>query len=421
LSDQLLEAAAPADFLSRVQALDFGEVARLAGGVAVKRAKTEDDRDAFKVGRPSTYREEGVSWEGEVVRTPELAVSRAFMISAQSEDPESIGGQTSLGRYSPVMHGSTPVRIRDFTLEGKAIVEPIATDEPITLAAAPRRVVDPRHLLRRVREDEALREETGKPGTNFKQVTPENRKRINPIVRHYMKMAHPFTACVRDNTKRFGPERAKRICAVVKDMGAGTTKWRKGNASLKEVDDLVDRLLEAAGGDVEGVEALMLQQILLTEMSVDRRGNFHDDDGKFADKPGGMTNVDRAQQGIAADRAEGRTPDASDILGRYEAAAAQDRRERRAAARERTRQRQAAASAGGAPPGHVPVGSGTPPVKRGAVVTVKGHEGEQVVLKRSGNDAWIVSREEAERTRGRGLTGTKVSASSVQTIRVRAR
>lgn len=68
--------------------------------------------------------------------------------------------------------------------------------------------------------------EVGKPGTNWKQVTPGNRKKVSPLVNHYMKQAHPFTACVRDNTKRFGLERAQRICAVVKDMGRRTTKWR---------------------------------------------------------------------------------------------------------------------------------------------------------------------------------------------------
>lgn len=79
--------------------------------------------------------------------------------------------------------------------------------------------------------------EVGKPGTNFTQVSPEHRKKIQPIVRHYMGKPHPFGACVRDNTKRFGPERAKRICAVVKDMGEGTTKWRKGRMREERLAD----------------------------------------------------------------------------------------------------------------------------------------------------------------------------------------
>lgn len=106
----------------------------------------------------------------------------------------------------------------------------------------------------------------GKPGTNWKQVTPENRKKVGPLVRHYMKQAHPFTACVNDNTKRFGEDRAKRICAVVKDMGKRTTKWRKGgsgkvqeapaevdyDALVAEAwDDVIAPTLEAEGVTVE--------------------------------------------------------------------------------------------------------------------------------------------------------------------------
>ena len=59
-------------------------------------------------------------------------------------------------------------------------------------------------------------------------VTPADKKKLNGILDHYKGMAHPFTACVRDNTKRFGPEGAKKVCAVLKDLNEGTTKWRKG-------------------------------------------------------------------------------------------------------------------------------------------------------------------------------------------------
>lgn len=69
--------------------------------------------------------------------------------------------------------------------------------------------------------------EVGKPGTNWTQVTPEHRKKIAAIVNYYAKKPHPFTACVRDNRKRFGP-RTEQVCAVVKDMGRRSTKWRKG-------------------------------------------------------------------------------------------------------------------------------------------------------------------------------------------------
>lgn len=61
---------------------------------------------------------------------------------------------------------------------------------------------------------------------NFQRVTTGEKKKLRGLMRHYAKMKHPFTACVRDNTKRFGEARAKKICAVLKDLIKGTTKWR---------------------------------------------------------------------------------------------------------------------------------------------------------------------------------------------------
>ena len=65
-------------------------------------------------------------------------------------------------------------------------------------------------------------------------VTPSDRKKLAPLLRHYKRMAHPFTQCVKDNTKRFGLERAKAYCAVLKDLNEGTTKWRKGAKGAKK-------------------------------------------------------------------------------------------------------------------------------------------------------------------------------------------
>lgn len=61
---------------------------------------------------------------------------------------------------------------------------------------------------------------------NWQMVTPEERKKLSPLIAHYMKKPHPFSACVRDNTKRFGKERAERTCAVLKDVGKQGTGWR---------------------------------------------------------------------------------------------------------------------------------------------------------------------------------------------------
>jgi hypothetical protein len=89
------------------------------------------------------------------------------------------------------------------------------------------------------------------------QVSPTARKRINPIVQHYGKMAHPFTACVRDNTKRFGPERAKRICAVVKDMARGGTGWRGETKDSEAIYREAMRLADEALASLHRVEGIV--------------------------------------------------------------------------------------------------------------------------------------------------------------------
>jgi hypothetical protein len=96
--------------------------------------------------------------------------------------------------------------------------------------------------------------ETGKPGTNFKQVGPAAKKKLSGILRHYAKSAHPFTDCVRDNTKRFGEDRAKRICAVDKDLIRKTTHWRKGG---KKVTEELLSMVEAASARLAVVDETM--------------------------------------------------------------------------------------------------------------------------------------------------------------------
>lgn len=93
--------------------------------------------------------------------------------------------------------------------------------------------------------------------SNADRVSPEAKHKLSGILKHYAKMERPFTACVRDNRKRFGA-RAEAVCAVVKDIIWGTTKWRgkhnpagKGPhpvASMSEpilIDDEVANLLES--------------------------------------------------------------------------------------------------------------------------------------------------------------------------------
>lgn len=62
---------------------------------------------------------------------------------------------------------------------------------------------------------------------------PQKMAHLRYLVAYYRKKPHPFTQCVRDNEKRFGLERAKKICAVVKDIGEGGTDWREGPKKTK--------------------------------------------------------------------------------------------------------------------------------------------------------------------------------------------
>lgn len=64
---------------------------------------------------------------------------------------------------------------------------------------------------------------------NYQRVTPKEKKQLHGLLKYYANKKHPFEACVRDNTKRFGKDRAERICAVLKDIIRGTTKWRGKN------------------------------------------------------------------------------------------------------------------------------------------------------------------------------------------------
>lgn len=79
---------------------------------------------------------------------------------------------------------------------------------------------------------------------NYQRVTPGEKKKLKGLMAHYAKKPHPFTSCVNDNTKRFGKERAEKICAVLKDLIKGTTKWRgeerKKNLSESTMKELFE-------------------------------------------------------------------------------------------------------------------------------------------------------------------------------------
>lgn len=66
---------------------------------------------------------------------------------------------------------------------------------------------------------------------NWKLVSPASRAKLSGILSWARKQLHPFTACMRSKelaARVPDPMKRKRICAVMKDMALGTTKWRKG-------------------------------------------------------------------------------------------------------------------------------------------------------------------------------------------------
>lgn len=74
--------------------------------------------------------------------------------------------------------------------------------------------------------DEAIDSTIGFLFSEADTVGPHQRHQLRGLLRYYAKQAHPFRACVKDNTKRFGPGRVEKVCATLKDIIRGTTHWR---------------------------------------------------------------------------------------------------------------------------------------------------------------------------------------------------
>ena len=95
-----------------------------------------------------------------------------------------------------------------------------------------------------------------------KTVSPQARARLAGLLKYYAKKKHPFRACVKDNMKRFGPGRTEKVCATLKDLMMGTTKWRnnKGLAGSDNYsdnyvisDEVADLLLSISNEDLEDI------------------------------------------------------------------------------------------------------------------------------------------------------------------------
>lgn len=76
-----------------------------------------------------------------------------------------------------------------------------------------------------------LQKTPGPPGTDISRNQGKQFGPLKNLIAFYMKKKHPFTACVRDNRKRFGP-RAENVCAALKDIALQSTDWRNGNKNM---------------------------------------------------------------------------------------------------------------------------------------------------------------------------------------------
>lgn len=97
---------------------------------------------------------------------------------------------------------------------------------------------------------------------------PHAMKKLAPLIKYYAKFPHPFTKCVRDNRKRFGPL-TEKYCAVIVDIiHGGNTHWRNGgkgrsiNASdtvgsppeiTQEIIDIIDAMDEPEKARLEAI------------------------------------------------------------------------------------------------------------------------------------------------------------------------
>lgn len=102
--------------------------------------------------------------------------------------------------------------------------------------------------------------------SNADRVGPKARKQLSGLLKYYAKKPHPFTSCVRDNRKRFG-NRAENVCAVLKDIIRGTTKWRgKNNPRDKGTPGV-------AGLSEESYDALIYQDLYDAGIALDEAVN----------------------------------------------------------------------------------------------------------------------------------------------------
>jgi hypothetical protein len=100
-------------------------------------------------------------------------------------------------------------------------------------------------------------------------ISPHARVKLRAIMKKYARSAHPFTECVRDNMKRFGPGRTEAVCATLKDQIKGNKNWRDGGAHTSESDAVIDADVLLA---LDAISAIDLQEIFLEARALEEHG-----------------------------------------------------------------------------------------------------------------------------------------------------
>lgn len=100
-------------------------------------------------------------------------------------------------------------------------------------------------------------------------ISPAARVKLKSILKKYARSPHPFTECVRDNMKRFGPGRTEAVCATLK----ATIKGAGRKVAAGEETGLDDAVIDA---DVllalDAISEIDLQEIFLEARALEEHG-----------------------------------------------------------------------------------------------------------------------------------------------------
>lgn len=101
-------------------------------------------------------------------------------------------------------------------------------------------------------------------------ISPQAKVKLRDILKKYAKDPHPFRACVKDNSKRFGPGRTEAVCATLKDVIKGNKNWRKGGAKMDEGALVIDSETLLA---LDAISEIDLQEIFLEARALEEHGS----------------------------------------------------------------------------------------------------------------------------------------------------